>query len=150
MLLKRFAIGLVLLGAACGEDSGGDGGGLPPAITNLAGSSWSVTETTSAVGCGQPVGTTDSWTLQIVSQAGSTVTFYDTRAGSSAAVSGVLSGYDFTYSGPRYPIGGCSDMRGSYRVTLNGAGTAFAGTSTITCTDAPACTVPANVTGTRN
>ena len=67
----------------------------------------------------------------------------------SEAVNATISGSVVSYSGSRFPIGGCSNMSVSSSVTLNGAGTTYSGSGTITCLDAPACTVPINIAGTK-
>jgi hypothetical protein len=137
---------------SCGGGGGGGGATLsPPAFTNLAGTRWSTTDTvsTSANSCGAAQGDSDSWIAHVLAESGNTISIYDERSGASSAIDGTISGSVITVSGPRYAIGGCSNMTASYSVTLNGAGTSFSGTATITCLDAPSCTVPVNVTGTK-
>lgn len=143
---------LVAMLAACG---GGGGSSAPPlqdpAFLNLAGTRWSVTDTVSGSNtCDVPAGTPDTWTAVVASQSGNTLTVYDDRATISGAVAATISGYDITFNGPRYPVGGCSDMTGSYNVTLNNSGTAFNGTAVLTCLDVPACTVSVTVDGSKN
>jgi hypothetical protein len=143
------------LAAACG--GGGGGGGAvavplkPPAFTNLAGTSWSVTDTVSSSNnsCGAPAGEQDNWTGVIATQSGNDLTVYDTRAGAGKAISGTISVYVVSFHGSRYPIGGCTSMTGSYKLTIDGTGTAFSGTATLTCLD-NGCTVPVSVSGTKN
>jgi hypothetical protein len=141
------------LTAACG--GGGGGGGTtplsPPAFTNLAGTSWDITDTVSSGSntCGVPLGTWDGWTGVVASQSGNSLSVYDTRAGAANAVPATISGYVVTFNGSRYPVGGCSNMRGSYNLTINAAGTSFSGTATLTCLD-DGCTVPVNVVGIKN
>jgi hypothetical protein len=153
--MVRFVVAMV--GAAvivsCGS-SGGSGGGQslqPPAFTNLAGTRWAVIDKVSAANntCGAPLNQQDSWTLHVVSQSGNTITFYDERGGAGDAVNGTMSGYLVSYSGARYAIDSCSNMTASYSMTVNNAGTAFSGSATINCTDAPGCSVPVSVTGTK-
>jgi hypothetical protein len=95
------------------------------------------------------IGVTDPFVLHILAQSGNTISVYDERAGAGAAVNATISGYAVTYSGDRFPIAPCSDMSVSYSVTINGAGTSYSGSGTITCLDLPACTVPINITGTK-
>jgi hypothetical protein len=137
---------------SCGGGGGGGGGAplSPPAFTNLAGTRWSTTDTvsTSANSCGAAQGDSDPWIAHVLAESGNTISIYDERSGASEAVDGTISGSVITVSGPRYPVGGCSSMTASYSVTLNGAGTSFTGTATLTCLD-DGCTVPVNVTGTK-
>jgi hypothetical protein len=122
----------------------------PPAFTNLAGTRWATTDTVSGTNsCGIGIGVTDNWVLHVLAQSGNTISFYDERAGVGNAVNGTMSGYVVTYAGSRYAIQGCFDMSASYSITLNAAGTSFTGTATITCNDAPACSVPVTVSGAR-
>ena len=149
LLCLLFAITLTHCGGG-----GGDGGGAaplsPPAFSNLAGARWNATDTVSGTNsCDVGIGVTDSWVLHVLAQSGNTISVYDERAGSSNAVNGTMSGFVVTYSGSRYPIQGCVDMSASYNITINGAGTGFTGTGTITCNDAPACSVPVNISGAR-
>jgi hypothetical protein len=146
-LIVLFAAGSL---CSCG---GGGGGGValsPPAFTNLAGTRWNQTDTVSALNsCGVGSGVTDPFVLHILAQSGNTISVYDERSGAGAAVNATISGYAVTYSGDRFPIAPCSDMSVSYSVTINGTGTSYSGSGTITCLDAPACTVPINITGTK-
>jgi hypothetical protein len=143
---------LLFTGLLVGCGGGGGGGGTPPAapaFTNLAGTRWDHTDTASAVNtCGVPVGDTDSFVLHVVSQSGNTITFYDERAGAANAVNGSMSGYVVTFNGSRFAVGGCFDMTANYNITVNAAGNAYSGTGTITCLDAPACSIPVTITGT--
>jgi hypothetical protein len=142
---------LTFVVASCGGGGGGAASLAPPAFTNLAGTSWDVTDTVSSSSnsCFVPQGTTDLWTGVVATQSGNSLTVYDTRAGAGNAVPATISGYVVTFSGSRYPVGGCSDMRGSYNVTINAAGTSFSGTAVLTCLD-DGCTVPINVFGSKN
>ncbi len=136
--------------AACGGGGGGSAPLDPPAFTNLAGTYWGVTDTVSNLNsCSVPVGTSDLWTAVIATQSGNSLTVYDDRGTVADAVPATISGYVVTFSGPRYPVGGCLDMTASYRVTIDGAGTSFSGTATLTCLD-NGCTVPVNVSGSKN
>ncbi len=142
-------LSLVVLTSCGGGGSGGGGSLSAPAFTNLAGSRWSVTESVSGSNsCGVAVGTSDSWTLVVVSQSGNSLVFYDERSGASNAVTGTMSGHTITYSGERYPVQGCTSMSGSYNVTLDSAGQSFSGTASVVCAD-NACSVPASVSGSR-
>jgi len=85
--------------------------------------------------------------LHVLSQNVNTLSVYDERAGVSGAANATISGSVVTYSGSRTSIGGCINMTVSSSVTLNGTGTGYTGSGTITCLDAPACTVPINITG---
>ncbi len=140
---------VTVLLTACG---GGGGGGTPlspPAFTNLAGTSWSQTDTVSSSNtCGIATGYADSFTVDVLAQSGNTLTVYDTRSGASNAISASFSGYNITSSGPRYVPSGfsCSNLIASYNLTLNNAGTSYSGTGTIECLDNN-CTVPVNVIG---
>ena len=146
--MRALLISLLLVGCSSSGSSGG-GSLEAPAFTDLAGSSWSVHESASGSNsCGVAAGTSDDWTLYVVSQSGNSITFYDERSGASSAVTGTVSGHTISYSGGRYPVLGCSSMTGSYSVTLDGAGQSFSGTTTIRCLD-NGCTVPASVTGQR-
>ena len=98
--------------------------------------------------CGVGIGVTDSFVLHVLAQSGNTVSVYDEREGSSSAANATLSGQVLSYSGGRYPVGGCGTMTASYAVTLNGAGTAYTGSATITCQD-NGCTVPVTVSATK-
>lgn len=146
------ALAAVFAMVSCGG-GGGDSGPAPlqaPAFANLAATRWNTTDTVSAANsCEVGIGVTDSWVLHILAQSGNTISLYDERSGSSNAVNGTMSGSVVTYSGTRFSIGGCVDMSASYNVTLNAAGTGFTGTATITCNDAPACSVPVTVSGTK-
>lgn len=151
MKKKRFTAVAVLLITALAAACGGGGGGTslnPPAFTNLAGTSWSITDTVSTGGnsCGVPKDVTDDWTGVVATQSGNALTVYDTRSGAGYAVPATISGYVVTFNGSRHPVYGCSDMTGSYHLTINGAGTSFTGTATITCLD-NGCTVPVTVSG---
>ncbi len=147
--MTRYVItlGLLLANSCGGSDSGKTLSA--PAITDLAGSTWSVSESASGNNtCGVAAGTSDSWTLHVVAQSGNSLTLYDERSGPSEAVNATISGHTISYSGDRYPIGGCSQMTGSYNVTLDDAGQSFSGATTIRCLD-NGCTVPASVNGYR-
>jgi hypothetical protein len=134
---------------ACGGGDGSGGPLAPPAFTDLAGSRWAVTETASGSNtCGVAAGTSDSWTLQVVSQSGNSLVFFDERSGAGNAVTGTMSGNTVTYSGERYPVLGCVSMTGSYNVSLDSSGQSLSGTASIRCLDND-CTVPASVTGSR-
>jgi hypothetical protein len=155
--LKRWGIVFALLSlavvvlSACGGGGGGGGGTSlsPPAFTNLAGTRWSETDTVSGTNsCNVGIGVTDSFTEHVLAQSGNTISVYDERGSSSNASNGTLSGYVFTYSGSRYPVGGCSNMTANYSVTLNSAETAYTGSATITCQD-NGCTVPVSVSATK-
>jgi hypothetical protein len=84
-----------------------------------------------------------------LSQSGNRIKVYDERAGIGGAVSGTMSGYKVTYSGSRYAVPPCTNMSARYHITVNGTGTGFAGTATIICNDAPACSISSTVTGTK-
>jgi hypothetical protein len=149
---------MLLLSAGLLVSCGGGGGGdsapplTTPAFTNLAGTRWNQVDTVSTGNnsCEVSQGTTDQFTLAVLSQSGNTITVYDSGRSSAAdAVSGTMSGYVVTFKGSRYPVYGCSNMSASYSLTMNAAGTAYSGTGTITCNDAPACSVPVTVTGTK-
>jgi hypothetical protein len=135
--------------ASCSGDGGNDAPPLsPPAFTNLAGTRWNQTDTVSGTNdCGTGIGVSDSFVLNILSQSGNTISFYDERAGVSNAVNGTMSGHVVTFSGSRYPVQGCSDMTVNYSLTVNAAGTAYNGTGLIACLD-DGCTVPVTVSGT--
>lgn len=152
-ILGLTSIILLFVGlASCG---GGGGGGSaaplsPPAFTNLAGTRWNQTDTASAVNsCSVAPGTADPFVLHILTQSGNTLSVYDERSGVGGAVNATISGYAVTYSGSRFAIGGCGSMSVSSMVTINAGGTNYTGSGTITCNDAPACTVPINITGTK-
>ncbi len=152
-MFSAMLIAGVLFGISCGGGGGGGGDSTPlqpPTLTNLAATRWNTVDTATAGGsCSTPVGTQDAWILHIVGQSGNTITYYDERAGSSKAVSGTMSGLSINYSGTRYAIGGCTDMVASYNVNMNSAGTTYTGSGTITCNDAPACSVPVSISGTK-
>ena len=143
--------GIVLL-AACGSNSSssGDTSVQQPAFTDLAGTRWAIVDSVSSSNnsCGATTSDSDSWTGVVATQSGNSLSLYDTRAGSSKAIAGTISGYVVTFNGSRYPVGGCSSMTGSYTVTLNSAGTNFSGTATLTCLD-NGCTVPTSVYGSK-
>jgi len=136
---------------------GGDGSAplSPPAFTNLAGTRWNETDTVQAGGTCTGVApgvTSDSFILHVASQSGNALSVYDElRAGPSGAVPATISGFVVTISGNRYAIGGCppDKMTVFAAVTLNGAGTSYSGSGTITCTEPPACSVPVTIAGTR-
>jgi len=145
---------MLLLSAGMLVSCGGGGGGdsapplSTPSFTNLAGTRWNQTDTVSTSNntCGAAQGEQDFFVLHVVSQSGNTLSFYDERAGVANTVSGTMSGSVITFNGSRYPVGGCSDMRASYNLTVNAAGTAYSGTGVITCLD-DGCTAPVNVSG---
>lgn len=142
----------VFILAACGGGGGdGGGGGLSaPAFTNLAGTRWNETDTVSAANsCGVAIGFADPFVLHVLSQSGNSLSVYDERAGVGGALGATISGYAVTFSGDRFPVGGCATMTAVYSVTLNTGGTSYSGTATITCHDGPVCTVPVTVTGTK-
>ncbi len=50
---------------------------------------------------GVAAGTSDTWTLHVVSQSGNSLTLYDERSGPSEAVNATVSGHTISYSGDR-------------------------------------------------
>lgn len=146
--LAPFVVMAVVLTAACG--SGGSGSATsPPAFTDLAGTRWNQTDTVSAANsCNVGLGVTDTFVLHMLAQSGNTLSVYDERSGASSAANATLSGYVITYSGTRYPVGGCSSMTASYTVTIDKGETSYSGSATISCAD-NGCTVPVTVSGTK-
>jgi len=147
---------VVLLAAgsliSCGGGGGGGGGASlsPPAFTNLAGTRWTHRDTVSGTNsCNVGIGVYDQYVLHILAQSGNTISVYDERGSLLDAKNATISGYIVTYSGERYPIGGCSNMTANYTMTVNNAGTSYSGTGTITCNDNPPCSGPISIIGTK-
>lgn len=143
---------LAELVSSCGGGGGGGSAPLsPPAFTNLAGTRWTHRDTVSATNaCNAGIGVFDQYIMHVLAQSGNALSIYDETHGTQIdAKNATISGSVVTYVGERNPIGGCSSMSANYTMTLNGAGTSYAGTGVITCNDAPACTVPVTITGTR-
>ena len=145
LFLAAVVIGL----SACGSGGGGGASLSPPAFTNMAGTRWNQTDTVSSTNsCNVGLGVTDPFVLHVLAQSGNTISVYDERSGSGSATNATISGYGISYTGSRYPVGGCINMTASYSVTLNNAETAYTGSATITCLD-NGCTVPVSVSATK-
>jgi hypothetical protein len=95
------------------------------------------------------IGVPNTFVLRILAQSGNTISVYDeTHSSAVDAKNATISGYVVTYGGDHYPVSPCTNMSISSSVTLDGAGTSFSGTGTVTCLSAvPVCTVPITITG---
>lgn len=138
--MKRLiGLGLVVVSVislfSCGGGGGGGGSApLSPPAYNLTGT-WTVSEIVGFNTAGISNGTNIGYTLIANQAAGNnTVVIRDTRALIGDTENATLSGTAFTYSGPRYPEFGCSNMAAAYNLTATSA-TRLSGTGRATCLD---------------